>query len=286
MSNQNKLYRLLRLIALLKQEPPKSINYIAEFLECSSRTVYRYLELLESVGFIIKVNRFKKYSIQDTQLLSNSHLNKEEFDFLKKLLQTSGRFNKISKSILHKLSLNTDKQLINNDIYDANHSITINQINEAIENNKQIVIKEYETINSQNNSYTLIEPIKLTENYRLLCAFEIGNQKNTFFNLKKIGNIIITEQEQKYKSLHECSTPDAFGVVKKSESFEVNLQLNLKAKSLLVQEYPLTKPLLKNIDGNNFLFSTTVYSLKPLKQFYNNLKNDIKILENTSHEFD
>lgn len=286
MANQNTLYRLLKLIALLKQEPPKSINYIANFLESSSRTVYRYLELLESVGFIIKVNKFKKYSIQDNQLLSPSHLNKEEFEFLKQLLLTSGSSNKVSQSIIHKLSLNTDIELINNDIYDANLSNTIGLINKAIQSKKQIVIEHYQSINSQKISDRLIEPIKFTANYKSLCAFEIKKHKNKFFNLERIGKVVITDQDQRCKHLHQFSTPDVFGVAKNTKTYEINLQLNSRARLVLIEEYPSTKPFLHKTGDNEFLFSTTVHSLKPLKRFYQGLKNDITVLENTSVEFD
>ena len=285
MANQKSLYRLLKLIALLKQEPPKSMNYIADFLESSSRTVYRYLELLEEIGFNIEVDKFKKYSIQDNQLIAPSNFNKEELNFLKELLLSSGRSNNLSQSIIHKLSLNTDIELINHEIYNAKLANLISTINTGINTNKQIIIKQYQSINSQKVSDRLVEPIKFTANYRSLCAFEIEKQQNKFFNIERMGDVIVTGNDQEHEHLHQFSKPDAFGFSKNDKSYNVNLELNLKAMLLLTEEYPLTKSYIQKKGEHIFLFSTVIYNSKPIKRFYKGLKEDIKILDNTTIDF-
>lgn len=286
MANQKSLYRLLKLIALLKQEPPKSINYIADFLESSSRTVYRYLELLESVGFDIEVDKFKKHSIQENQLIAPSNFNGEELNFLRELLLSSGRSNNLSRSIIHKLSISTDIELVNHEIYNAKLAKLISLINKAINTNKQIIIKQYQSINSQKVSNRVVEPIKFTANYRSLCAFEIEKQQNKFFNIERMGDVLVMEQNQVNEHLHQFSKPDAFGFSKNDKTYNVNLELNLKAMLLLTEEYPLTRSLIQKKDDNTFMFSAVIYSPKPIKRFYQGLKGDIKILENTTMEID
>ncbi|MFM9052718.1 MAG: HTH domain-containing protein, partial [Bacteroidota bacterium] len=53
MHNQHKILRVLQLIALLKARPAKSLRHLSEVLDSTERTVYRYLDLLEAVGFRI-----------------------------------------------------------------------------------------------------------------------------------------------------------------------------------------------------------------------------------------
>lgn len=286
MANQNKLYRLLKLIALLKQEPPKSVNYISNYLESSHRTVYRYLELLQNVGFNVEVDKFKKYSIQDNQLMAPSHFNKEELDFLKQLLLTTGRSNKLSQSIVHKLSLNSDIELINHDIYNAKLSRLISLINTAIHTNKQILVKQYQSINSQKVSDRLLEPIKFTSNYHSLCAFEIDKQQNKFFNIERMGDVVLTEEPQCHEHLHQFSKPDVFGFSKNDKTYQVSLALNLKAKLLLTEEYPLTKPFIHKKAKNKFFFNTTINNPKPLLRFYQGLKEDIEVSQGTEVDFE
>lgn len=255
---------------------------MANFLESSSRTAYRYIELLENIGFNIEIDKFKKYSIKDNHLITPSNFNKEELGFLKQLLLSSGKENKISESIIHKLSLNSDIELFNHEIYNAKLSKLISTVNKGINNNKQILIKQYQSINSQKVSDRLVEPIKFTANYKSLCAFEVQQQQNKFFNIERMGDVILTENNQEHEHLHQFSKPDAFGFSKNTKNYKVNLELNLKAMLLLTEEYPLTKSFIQKKDDNTFLFSTEIYNSKPLRRFYQGLKDDIKILENNT----
>jgi len=280
-ANQNKLYRLLKLIALLKQEPSKSAAYIAKYLDSSHRTVYRYIELLQSVGFNVEVDKFKKYSIQNNQLLTPSHFNIEELDFLKELLLTSASANKLSQSIIHKLSLNSDIELVNHDIYNAQLSRFISVINKAIHTDKQILIKQYQSINSQKVSDRVLEPIKFTSNYQSLCAFEIKQQQNKFFNIERMGDVVIKDIAQSHQHLHQFSKPDVFGFSRNDKTYQINLLLNLKAKLLLTEEYPLTHSFIDVKGKNKYLFSTIINNPKPIQRFYKGLKGDIEVLAGT-----
>lgn len=270
---------------MLKQQPAKSIQFIAEFLETSTRTAYRYLDLLKGVGFNIVADKFKKFSIEDNQLLSPSHFNREELSFLKELLLTSGQHNTLAQTIMHKLSLNSDLELTNHDIYNAKIAQFVSLINEAIAENKQITLKQYQSLNSQKVSDRVVEPIKFTENYRSLCAFEVESETNKYFNIERIGDVLIGDKLQSFEDQHEFSKPDAFGFSKTEESFEVKLKLNLKAKLLLTEEYPYTKPFVKPARDQKFVFEATIYNAKPLKRFYKGLKNDIEILPETTINF-
>ena len=53
MTEQQKLLRLFKLIRLLKQRPGKTIHQLAQSLGITVRTMYRYLVLLEEVGYEI-----------------------------------------------------------------------------------------------------------------------------------------------------------------------------------------------------------------------------------------
>jgi proteasome accessory factor C len=53
MSAQPHLLRLFSLIRLLNQRPGLTLAQAAQTLDTSSRTVYRYLETLEDLGYCI-----------------------------------------------------------------------------------------------------------------------------------------------------------------------------------------------------------------------------------------
>ncbi|GGE34301.1 hypothetical protein [Psychroflexus planctonicus] len=48
-----------------------------------------------------------------------------------------------------------------------------------------------------------------------------------------MGDVIITEEEQVHEHLHQFAKPDAFGFSKNTNTYKVNLELNLKAMLLL-----------------------------------------------------
>jgi proteasome accessory factor C len=69
MLNQRKILRVLQFISFLEQRPPKAVNQLAEMLETTERTVYRYLDLIRECGFDLhrdKHNRFfiHNYTVQ------------------------------------------------------------------------------------------------------------------------------------------------------------------------------------------------------------------------------
>lgn len=281
MAQQNKLLRLLKLIALLKQEPPKSIQYIAEFLNTSTRTAYRYVKLLEEVNFNISVDRFNKYSISDNEFLNPSHFNSKEIGFLKQLIYTAGKDHPLNKTLLHKFDLNSDVERSNQDLLNAKLAEMITQINEAINDNQQILLKQYQSISSQNITDRLVEPIKFTANYKSLSAFEVASQQNKFFNLERISEVENTQQPQRYEHWHQYKKPDVFGFSKNDREYQVDLLLSLKAKLLLTEEYPFTKAYVWKIDDDTYAFKAKIYDAKPLQRFYSGLSDDIKVLPET-----
>ena len=58
----------------------------------------------------------------------------------------------------------------------------------------------------------------------------------------------------------------------------VKLQLNTRAKALLVEEYPMAEKDLKK-DGKNWLLDTTVTCLEGVSRFVIGLAADVKVIE-------
>jgi DNA-binding IclR family transcriptional regulator len=65
--NQFKMYRCIRLMELL-QNQPRNIHTIARYLNVNKRTVYRYLKLYEALGYLIIKDKFDKIKLLNTKL--------------------------------------------------------------------------------------------------------------------------------------------------------------------------------------------------------------------------
>ncbi len=65
MMNQHKMYRCIKMMEFL-QEKPRNMHTIARYLNVNNRTVYRYIKLYESLGYIIIKDKFDKIKILKT----------------------------------------------------------------------------------------------------------------------------------------------------------------------------------------------------------------------------
>ncbi|MCO6488000.1 MAG: HTH domain-containing protein [Phaeodactylibacter sp.] len=75
MTDQQKLYRVFRLIQLLSQPPYRTVAQLDKLLEVNPRTVYRYINLLEGLGYNIDKKDGGRYYLflefkEDQQLIN------------------------------------------------------------------------------------------------------------------------------------------------------------------------------------------------------------------------
>lgn len=69
--NQHKMYRCIMLMQFL-QEKPRQMHVIARYLNVNIRTVYRYIKLYESLGYIIIKDKFNKIQIIKNDRTTNT----------------------------------------------------------------------------------------------------------------------------------------------------------------------------------------------------------------------
>jgi len=66
--NQMKLYRCIRLIQLLKIQS-RQMATIKRYLNVSERTVYRYFNLFNQLGYEIHKDQYNKYYLVNTDTI-------------------------------------------------------------------------------------------------------------------------------------------------------------------------------------------------------------------------
>ena len=91
MFNQHKIYRVLQLITQLQNKPSKSVRFMANFLECTERTTYRYIDLLKQLGFDIQKDEHNKFFILSDKD-SDDIFTKEEAGYLIEMIKTVGKY--------------------------------------------------------------------------------------------------------------------------------------------------------------------------------------------------
>lgn len=280
MHNQNKILRVLQLISLLKTNPAKSIRFISGLLESNGRTVYRYLNLIKELGFDVRRDHNGRFFIINEGEADQYTFSNEEVDLLKELLLSVGKDSKLKDSILKKIYFKSEIAIQGNHILKAHLGKIVEKLRIAIQNEKRVILKDYHSANSQKISDRLVEPIAFSDNYNSLIAFEVETEKNKYFNIERITDIIELNSNQEFQEKHRNDKPDAFGFSESNkEKFDIELRLTLRAYLILKEEYPLVQPYLKK-EGNQetYLLKYCVNNPKAITRFILGFPEDVEVL--------
>ncbi len=267
MLNQRKILRVLQFISYLEQRPPKAVNQLAEMLETTERTVYRYLDLIRECGFDLQRDKYTRFFIHN-DTAQGIRFSTEEAEYLKQLVLTSGKRNKLKDAVLSKIYLASDVNIVAGHLVNSKNGRIVERLAQAIADKEQVILKRYHSINSETISDRLVEPFGFTDNYHTVMAYEIESQKNKTYNLDRITAVEFTNKAFAFEEKHEQQIPDAFGFSFTGEQHNIELELSLKAYLLLKDEYPLTIPYIKyNPKSDLYELKIKVNDLKPIQRF-------------------
>jgi predicted DNA-binding transcriptional regulator YafY len=280
MLNQHKILRVLQLIALLKKSPAKSIKNLASILSNTDRTIYRYLDLIKELGFDLQRDAYNKYFIFGSDTNTEMGFTNEEAQFLTSLLKTAGKNHILKDSILKKIFLKSEIALNAEDLLNAHLSKIVEDITKAIAGKNQILLKKYHSANSNLISDRLVEPIRFTDNFSSICAYEVATGKNKYFNIERISDVQLQSTNFKFENAHKFELPDPFGFSDHDgPKTPIDLRLNLRAYTLLKEEFPLVAPYIKpEPKTNTYRLVVSVNNITPVKRFILGLQKDVEVL--------
>ena len=280
MVNQHKLLRVLQLISLLRQRPPKSIRFVAGLLNSTDRTVYRYFDLLKAVGFDLQADDHKRYFIaglggdMDGAVFTN-----EEAVLVRKLLLTGARRNKLRDSILKKLSVRSEVATQADLLVNARAGTLVEILSGAIAAGRQVILRKYHSANSDAISDRLVEPVRFTADYHAICAYEPASGRNKMFNIERITGVSVTRKPFQFRERHQWEPVDAFGfTIQDSAPMQIDLLMGVKASVMLKEEYPLVTPFLhREGRSSRFRLRMTVNNPKPVVRFVLGMLDNVEI---------
>lgn len=280
MHNQHKLLRLLRLISLLKAKPPRSIRQLATILGCTERTAYRYLSLLDAAGFHVeKTDSGRFYLFSDDGDSVPVNFSPDEVNLIRGLLLTVGRDHQLKDSILRKLYFHSEAEINAAHLLKAHLGKMVETILAAIQSRRQLLIRNYQSIHTNKVSDRIVEPVRFTDDYRNLAAYEIETGKNKFFNIERIASVELRKTPFRHAEKHRFKIPDVFGFQQTAAPFDVELLLPLRAAVLLREEFPMTASCLHPVPAkNSYRFKAVVYDFKPVIRFVLGFLEEIEIV--------
>jgi proteasome accessory factor C len=280
MHNQHRLLKVLKLISVLKAQPPKSVKLLAKQFETSERSIYRYIDLLKEVGFEVEKDKSNKIYIENFDNQLNAIFTNEEAEFIKTTVLQLGNNHVLRNSVLLKLNLYSEIEEIGIDISKAHLGQMIKTIQTAIDNKTQVILKSYFSVNSNSVSDRRIEPIQFTADYSYIFSYELETKTNKLFATDRFKEVKTTDVSFKFSEFHQFEGMDIFNFANTGEIFSIDLMLNLRAYILLKKEFPLVEKHIKvNMKTNQFHLQSKIFNLKPIARFVKGLHNDdVKVL--------
>lgn len=272
---QAKLLRLFQIIAVLKSGH-WTIKQLADRFDTSERTIYRYINLLEEVDFLLEKdfeNRFFIITTDDDP--TQAQFSIEETKLIKKLIQSGAQDNPLKSSLLKKLSLNSEMDSMPRLFLKVRLGQFVDQLAETIRKKNQVVLKNYHSANSNEIRDRLVEPIHFGDNYQSVVALDTQDKVCKQFKLDRIGEVIELKTSYKFEDLHRKNQSDIFGFSGDSNTW-ITLNLSLRAYLLLREEYPLSIPYTERTE-DGYTFHGPVSNLDGIGRFVLGLMDEIQI---------
>ena len=277
-----KISKLLRLMKLLTGNVSRTIDSLAKELGITPRTVYRYIDTIREAGFVVNklygnVYAMGKVSRGLTDFKKLIYFTDEEAYLAAKMIEGIDNNNALKRDLQRKLASVYDCTSIANYIDDPANAANIEALNDAIKNKKQVVLRGYASAHSDETRDRVVEPFSFTANMIDVWAYDVENAEPRMFKVTRIHAVEETDTGWEFEDKHEVKKPDVFRMTGKINE-KIVLQLNTRAKSLLVEEFPLAEKDLKREDGN-WVLRTTINSVEGAGRFVIGLAADIKILQ-------
>ncbi len=279
---QAKLRKMLEMLIMLNSKYGRTKKGLAEHFEISQKTVGRYFDTFRDAGFILeKTDNYWKINIKESNFKDLSqllHFSQEESLILRNAINSMNAPQSILDELSQKLYSIYNFDRVATPLIKTDKERKIKIIEDSIKNNKQIYLNNYQSSNSSNKKDRLVEAFDFTHNYRSLWAYDCESKKCKMFVLSRIHSIELTERDWKYKKYHKKQIPDIFRMTGEN-SFPIKLELSLRAKNLLIEEYPLAEEHIIEKSNNKFILETQIYSMEGVGRFIKGLLEEIEIIE-------
>ena len=280
--DQTKISKLLRLMKLLTGNVSRTIDQLAKEMGTAPRTIYRYIDSIREAGFVVNKLYGNVYAMgKVARGLSDFnkliYFTEEEAYIVAKIINSIDDNNVLKRDLQRKLASVYDSTSIANYIDNPVSAANVEALADAIKRRKQVVLKHYESAHSDEAKDRRVEQIEFTTNMIDIWAYDVENADNRMFKVARIQEVEVTDDDWAFKSMHKVQRPDLFRMTGSLNEI-ISLQLDTRAKSLLLEEFPLAEKELRRENGK-WILTTRINSLEGVTRFILGLAADIRILE-------
>ena len=279
---QPKIERIFNLIRLMSGKKTFTIGELAEKMDTSYRSIYRYIDTFRSAGFVVEKIQGRTYRIVKMPSSFKNfdklvYFTEEEAAVINSLIENLEETNSFKTTLRKKLSAIYDRTDILNATPKHPTAIKLFALNDAMHKKKRVVLKSYESAHSGTVLDRTVEPYRYTEGCMAIWAYDVENKDCRIFKVSRIGKVQITDIDWQNESEHRDGFVDAFRMAG-TERYHVRLELSLRAKNLLAEEFPLAVKDIR-MENDKWIYEGDVTHMAGIGRFVIGLIRDIRILE-------
>ena len=285
---QPRVERVFRLMRLMTGNAYFTVEELAEKLETSYRSIYRYIDTFKELGFAVEkihgnIYRIVKMPSSFKDLSKLVYFSDEEAKILCSLIENLDSSNTLKAALYKKLAAIYDITSINEFKGNKSNAACVQAISNAIGEKRKVVLKNYASSNSGNIRDRLVEPFGFTNNHLEVWAYDIERKDNRLFKIPRIDWVDVSSEEWEFEAEHHRKNIDPFHMAYDGEGTPVKLELSLRAKNLLLEEYPLAESGVRQ-DGNKWVFEGHVGAMNGVGRFCIGLAGDVKVVDSPALE--
>lgn len=279
---QPKIERMLHFITLLADKRGYTVDEIAQRLEISRRSVFRYINTFKNARFVFgfEDGRYRLVTNDGPmkELANTIWFSDEEAYVIKTLIDELDNTNSMKASLMRKLAAISDMTNLGDYTCNKTYSLNISRLAEAMKEHKKVMLKKYSSAHSNDTRDHIVEPFEFTSNSIDVWAFDTEDHKNKRFKISRINEVQILDSDWEYSANHNAELMDDFRT-HGDGCYHIKLQMGRMAKDLLTEEYPLSEKHISELDDSHWLYEADVYKLEGVGRFIMGLYLHITILE-------
>ena len=267
--DQPKIERVLRLMRLMSGARHYTIEELAERLETSPRSIYRYIDTFKNVGYVVtKANGVPRLLSMDKyeDIAELVHFTEEEAYVVNRLLDALDNGNVLKQSLKRKLAAVANCTAVVDCVVHGKDATNVHALIEAIEGKRQVRLVDYASSHSGVVRDRWVEPFEFTSDYNQVWCYDVEDERNKLFKTMRIGRVEVLKEGWMAEEKHVKGFVDVFRF-SGPERYRVKMELDVRARNFMVECFPLAEQYMIKVDDELWVMETDVCGLDNVRGF-------------------
>ena len=273
--------RMLRVMQHFTDNTRYTLDETARDLHITVRTLFRYISTFKAAGFSISrvdegVYRLTTYNKEFADISQLVYFSREEAVIVSRLIENLSQTNEVKATLRRKLAAVYDTTSIGDYIENHGKDNVMETLFMAVKNHRQVLLKGYSSANSDTTKDYVLEPYDFTKEYVDVWAYDIASGRNKTFKIARMGDVMV-QGAWEYEEKHEAKPIDSFRMSGLPIE-HVKLRLNLRAKDLMTEEFPITSTEVYQ-DKRSWYWEGNINAFEGIGRFVAGLADQITVVE-------